>query len=88
MDTRADAADLVTRARALPPDTPMSYRTPGLEGFDTTRSALWALRYEPDHMDEQFSHAAFDLLRNDPTYGARFEACRSVFVSREDRERT
>jgi hypothetical protein len=65
----------------------MSYRTPGLEGFDTTCAALFGLRYEPDHMDEQFSHAAFDPLRNDPAYGARFEACRSVFVSGEERDR-
>ena len=87
MTVLEDAADLVTRARALPPDTPMSYRTPGLEGFDTTCAALFGLRYEPDHMDEQFSHAAFDPLRNDPAYGARFEACRSVFVSGEERDR-
>jgi transcriptional regulator with XRE-family HTH domain len=76
-----DAADLVTRARALPPDTPMSYGTPGLEGFDTTRAALFGLRYEPDHMEEQFSHAAFDLLRGHPLYAERFAACRRVFVS-------
>ena len=78
-----DAADLVNRARSLPPDTPMSYRTPGLEGFDTTCAALFGLRYEPDHMEEQFAHTAFDPLRRSTVYGKRFESCRGVFVSGE-----
>jgi hypothetical protein len=75
-----DAADLVSRTRALPPDTPVSYRTPGLEGFDTTCAALFGLRYEPNHMREQFSHPAFDPLRNHPLLRDRFYACRDVFV--------
>ena len=75
-----DAANLVSRTRALPPDTPISYRTPGLEGLDTTCAALFGLRYEPDHMREQFAHPAFDPLRNHPLLRARFEACRDVFV--------
>ena len=75
-----DAANLVSRTRALPPDTPISYRTPGLEGMDTTCAALFGLRYEPDHMREQFAHPAFDPLRNHPILGERFEACRAVFV--------
>lgn len=75
-----DAADLVSRTRALPPDTPISYRTPGLEGFDATRATLGGLRYDPVHMREQFAHPAFDPLRNDPLLRARFEACRDVFV--------
>ena len=75
-----DAADLVSRTRALPPHTPISYRTPGLEGFDALRASLFGLRYEPDHMREQFAHPAFDPIRNDPRLRARFEACRDVFV--------
>ena len=75
-----DAADLVTRTRALPPDTPISFCTPGLEGFDTTRATLGGLRYDPVHMREQFAHPAFDPLRNHPLLRARFEACRDVFV--------
>ena len=75
-----DAADLVTRTRALPPDTPISYRTPGLEGFDAPRASLFGLSYEPNHMREQFAHPAFEALRNDPLLRARFEACRDVFV--------
>ena len=75
-----DAADLVSRTRALPPDTPVSYRTPGLEGFDTTCAALFGLRYEPNHMREQFAHPAFAPLRNHPLLRERFEACRGVFV--------
>ena len=78
-----DAADLVTRTRGLPPATAMSYRTSGLEGFDTACATLGGLRYEATHMEEQFSHAAFDLLRNDPQYSQRFAACRRVFVSEE-----
>ena len=81
MTVLEDAADLVTRARALPPDTPISYRTPGLEGFDaTTGATLFGLRYEPNHMREQFDHPAFAPLRSDPLLRARFEACRDVFV--------
>jgi hypothetical protein len=75
-----DAADLVSRTRALPPDTPISYRTPGLEGFDTTCAALFGLRYEPNHMREQFAHPAFAPLRDDPILRDRFYACRDVFV--------
>lgn len=75
-----DAANLVTRTRALPPDTPISFCTPGLEGFDTTRATLGGLRYDPVHMREQFAHPAFDPLRNHPLLRARFEACRDVFV--------
>ena len=78
-----DAADLVTRTRALPPDTLMSYRTPGLEGFDTTRATLGGLRYDAAHMEEQFSHAAFDRLRTDEHYAERFAACQRVFVVEE-----
>lgn len=78
-----DAADLVLRTRALPPDTPISYRTPGLEGFDTTRATLGGVRYDPAHMEEQFSHTAFDLLREHPQYRERFEACRVVFTAIE-----
>ncbi len=81
-----DAADLVTRTRALPPDTPISYCTPGLEGFATTRSTLGGLRYDVVHMEEQFSHAAFDLLREHPLCRERFEACRRVFVSGGERD--
>ncbi|MBP3667818.1 MAG: helix-turn-helix transcriptional regulator [Clostridia bacterium] len=80
-----DAADLVSRVRALPPETPLSYATHGLPRFDTTRATLGGLVYEADHMGDQFAHAAFDFLREHPAYGERFEACRSVFVSREDR---
>ena len=72
----------MTRTRNLPPDTPLSYRTPGLEGFDTTRAAL-VLRYEAAHMEEQFSHASFDPLRKHPLYAERFAACQRVFVSGE-----
>ncbi|MBQ4113211.1 MAG: helix-turn-helix transcriptional regulator [Clostridia bacterium] len=75
-----DAANLVSRTRALPPDTPISYRTPGLEGLDTTCAALFGLRYEPDHMREQFAHPAFAPLRDDPILRDRFYACRDVFV--------
>jgi transcriptional regulator with XRE-family HTH domain len=82
MTVLEDAADLVTRARALPPETSVSYRTPGLEGFDTTRATL-VLRYEAAHMEEQFSHAAFAPLRSHPLYAERFAACRRVFVSGE-----
>lgn len=78
-----DAADLVSRTRALPPDTPISYRTPGLEGFDTTLATLGGLRYEPLHMKEQFDHPAFGLLRDDPRYRERFDACCAVFVAGE-----
>ena len=74
-----DAADLVSATRALPSDTLMSYKTPGLEGFDTTRAPL-CVRYEPVHMQEQFAHPAFDALRDHPLYRDRFEACRAVFV--------
>ena len=75
-----EAADLVSRTRALPPDTPISFCTPGLEGFDTTRATLGGLRYDPVHMREQFAHPAFDPLRNHPVLRERFKACRDVFV--------
>ena len=82
MTVLEDAADLVTRARSLSPETPVSYRTAGLEGFDTTRATL-VLRYEAAHMEKQFYHTAFDPLRNHPLYAERFAACRRVFVSGE-----
>ncbi len=78
-----DAADLVSRVRALPPETPLSYATHGLPRFDTTRATLGGLVYEADHMGDQFAHAAFDFLRKDPRYAERFSACRAVFVSEE-----
>ena len=78
-----DAADLLLRTRALPPDTPVSFHTPGLEGFDTTRATLGRVRYDPVHMQKQFSHAAFDRLRTDERYAERFAACQRVFVVEE-----
>ena len=75
-----DAAALIRELRALPDDTPLSYRTPGLDALDTTRNRLGGIRYHYDHMIAQFSHPAFDLLRAEPAYALRFERSRDVFT--------
>ena len=78
-DHLRDAA-LIRELRALPDDTPLSYRTPGLDALDTTRNRLGGIRYHYDHMIAQFSHPAFDLLRAEPAYALRFERSRDVFT--------
>lgn len=75
-----DAAALVEELRRLPDNAPLSYKTPGLDSFDTTRERQGGIRYRADDMAEQFSHTAFDLLRRDPAYAPRFEGVRQVFV--------
>lgn len=79
-----DAADLVSRVRALPPEAPLTYATHGLSRYDTTRATLGGLIYEASHMRAQFSHEAFALLQDDPRYAKRFAACRNVFVNDEE----
>ncbi len=79
-----DAADMILRIRALPEDAPLSYRTCGLESFDTTRGRQGGIHFHTDHMNAQFSHADFDALRLDPRYAERFAACRDVFVEEPD----
>lgn len=79
-----DAADLVSRIRALPEDASLSYRTDGLETLDTTRGKLGGIYYCPEHMVSQFAHSGFDSLRRDPRYAPRFDACRTVFVQGGD----
>lgn len=75
-----DAADLIRRVRALPPDTPLSYRTHGLDSFDTLREKRGGEYYHAEHMAAQFAHRGFDPLRNDSRYAARFARACGVFT--------
>ncbi len=74
-----DAADLVRRLRATDRNTVISYRTPGMHTLDRERSR-WAVRYDRGQVEAIFGDAVFDALHTDPTYAARFEACREVFL--------
>ncbi len=76
-----DAADLISRVRSLSKDTVLSHRTPEMDTLDRPR-ARCATRYSED-MERAFAHPAFEYLRKDPLYTARFQLCRRVFLSAE-----
>ncbi len=80
MTVLEDAADLIRRIRALPGNALLSYRTHGLDSFDTTRAKQGGIHYHPDSMAAEFAHRGFDPLRNDPRYADRFSRVCALFV--------
>ncbi len=75
----SDASALLEEIRRLDKDEVLSYRTYGLDTLDRSR-ARCGLSYGGDHMEQALSHPAFAALRESPTYGRRFAACKKIFL--------